>query len=264
MAKGSDPLILLGDMNRRTLIAALAGLPFAGWAVAGKPPFRLKLIGGAPDGDGYLAGVAVDLDQGWKTYWRIPGESGIPPMFDFSKSLNVKSAEILYPTPMRYQDQSGETIGYSHRVVFPLRVKPTDPAVPVKLDLALFLGVCKDVCIPVNGRIELELAFRSPDPGEQRDVDMWLARVPMARTDLVGAARIENATLILDLAQPADDIFVESATSAYFRAPRFSAGGLEANLAIDGAVNPSQLKGSPLTLTLRRGESGFVQTVTAQ
>lgn len=245
-------------------MAALAGLPFAGWASAGKPPFSLALIGGAPEGDGYLAGVSVDLDEGWKTYWRLPGDSGIPPAFDFSKSINVRATEILYPVPTRTHDQSGETIGYSHRVVFPLKVKPADPAVPATLDLALFLGVCKDVCIPVDGRVSLELAFRSPDPAEQQDVDKWLARVPVARTDIIVGARIENATLILDLAEPVDDVFVESSTSAYFRGPQFSADGLEASLAVDGVENPSQLKGSPLTITLRRGESGFVATVTAR
>lgn len=244
-------------------MAALAGLPFAGLAAAGKPPFRLALIGGAPEGDGYLAGVAVDLDEGWKTYWRIPGDSGIPPVFDFSKSLNASATEILYPIPKRTQDQSGETIGYAHRVVFPLRVKPADPSLPAKLNLALFLGVCKDVCIPVDGRVSLELAFRSPDPAEQQDVEIWLARVPVARTDIIAGARIENATLTLDLAEPVDDIFVESSTSAYFRRPQFSADGLNARLAVDGMENPSQLKGAPLTITLSRGKNGFVQTVTA-
>ena len=249
-------------MNRRTLLAALASLPFAARPMAAKPPFRLRAIGGAFEGDSYLAGIAIDLDEGWKTYWRVPGDSGIPPNFDFSKSLNVAATEILYPTPTRYQDASGETIGYARHVVFPLKVTPADPAKPAKLDVSLFLGVCEVVCIPVDGRVELDLAFRSPDPTEQDEVNQWLARVPVARTDIIRAARIEDKALTLDLAETAEDIFVESTISAHFRRPEFSAHGLTARLSVDGLENPSQLKGSSLTVTLSRGTTGFVQSVT--
>ncbi len=256
------PFVPYGSgMDRRAFLAALAVL-LSPPALARAPPFRLALLGGEPDGDGFIAGVAVELDTGWKTYWRLPGESGIPPVFDFSKSQNAGATEVLYPVPQRFRDASGETIGFAHRVVFPLRITPADPALPVRLEVSMFLGVCKDVCIPVNGRLSLDLSYRSADPEAQRELSEWLARVP-AQRKIVKAARIDGNDLRVKLAEPVEDIFVESATSAYFRAPRFSAGGLEATLAVDGMDNPSQMKGQTLTFTLRRGEGGFEQTVTA-
>ena len=62
--------------------------------------------------------------QGWKTYWRMPGDAGIPPQFDWSGSQNVKSVEVLWPAPQRFIDSGGETVGYKDRVVFPLRIVP--------------------------------------------------------------------------------------------------------------------------------------------
>lgn len=250
-------------MHRRNLILALAGLPFARTAAARGEPYRLSLISGEPDGEAFMAAVVVDLDGGWKTYWRMPGESGIPPVFDWSNSVNVKTTELRYPVPMRYQDQSGETIGFKHRAVFPVRVTAADPSLPARLDLGLFLGICKEVCIPARRRLALDLAFSSPDPSAQTLISEWLARVPVAGTDLVRSATVDNSTLRLRLAEAFDDVFVETTTAAYIRAPQFSADRREAGLAIDGLANPSVLKSTQLKITLRRGNRGFEQTVTA-
>src|SRR5689334_18069750 len=81
------------------------------------------------------AGVEIKLAPGWKTYWRYPGDSGVPPRFDFAGSENVKSVEILWPAPHRFSDESGITIGYKNDVIFPLRIVPQDAAKPVLLRL---------------------------------------------------------------------------------------------------------------------------------
>src|SRR5882757_2739160 len=61
----------------------------------------------------FRAGVEIRLKEGWKTYWRYPGDSGVPPVFDFSKSQNVKAVTVLYPAPMRFSDGAGgSSIGY--------------------------------------------------------------------------------------------------------------------------------------------------------
>src|SRR5687768_5032641 len=101
------------------------------------------------------AGLAIDLDDGWKTYWRMPGESGVPPQFDWSGSKNLKAVTIGWPAPRRYSDAAGETIGYKDEVVFPLRIEPQHRGLPVELELRLFYAVCKDVCIPAEARLAL-------------------------------------------------------------------------------------------------------------
>src|ERR1700680_1502382 len=75
------------------------------------------------------AGIEIKLDSGWKTYWRDPGDSGVPPKLDFSGSDNVKTVTVLWPPPQRFPDGAGgNSIGYSDHVVLPLRIAPQDAA----------------------------------------------------------------------------------------------------------------------------------------
>src|SRR5690348_16523091 len=79
------------------------------------------------------AGIEIKLQPGWKTYWRYPGDSGVPPRFDFAGSQNVKDVLVAWPAPHRFSDDSGITIGYKDDVIFPLHVVPQDPGKPVRL-----------------------------------------------------------------------------------------------------------------------------------
>ena len=60
---------------------------------------RARLLSGDRKGGEWLAGIEIALDPGFKTYWRNPGESGLPPRFDWSGSENVKSVDIRWPAP---------------------------------------------------------------------------------------------------------------------------------------------------------------------
>jgi DsbC/DsbD-like thiol-disulfide interchange protein len=129
------------------------------------PNGRIRLIAGgaAPDGTRYAA-LELQLAPGWKTYWRNPGEAGIPPSFDWSKSTNTdaKSIEVLYPAPKRIADGGGELIGYTSSVTFPLRLKATDSAKPIALQGDIALGICRDVCIPVETTLTLDVPASKP------------------------------------------------------------------------------------------------------
>src|SRR5258707_272049 len=87
------------------------------------------------------AGIEIKLDPGWKTYWRYPGDSGIPPRFDFSGSSNVKSAVVAWPVPKRFADGAGMSIGYDGGVIFPVRVVPENPDRPVSLRMKIDYAV---------------------------------------------------------------------------------------------------------------------------
>ena len=118
------------------------------------------------------------MPQGWKTYWRNPGSSGVPPLFDWSATSNLASAEVRYPAPMRYGDRGGDTIGYKHRLIFPLLVQPADPQREIALDVSIEFGVCKDICIPMQTHLALTIppeARKSPVAG---DLAGALDRVP--------------------------------------------------------------------------------------
>src|ERR1700716_4037409 len=59
----------------------------------------VRLLAGSRSGAVLLGGIAFQLAPGWKTYWRTPGDSGVPPRFDFSKSESIEAVTILWPAP---------------------------------------------------------------------------------------------------------------------------------------------------------------------
>src|SRR3990170_3613834 len=115
-------------------VSAILGMAAAGaalGAVASASPWiastssKVRLVSGTVDLDGkptLLAGVQLRMNPGWKTYWKNPGDSGVPPSFDWAGSKNLKHAELLYPAPHRFADANGMAIGYDDEVVFPVRL----------------------------------------------------------------------------------------------------------------------------------------------
>lgn len=114
----------------------------------------------------HLAAVDLTLADGWKTYWRSPGDAGIPPRFDWSGSQNVRSVRILWPAPTVFDVNGLRTIGYHDRLILPVEVTPEDPALPVNLSLRMDLGVCDKICLPASVALRSDLiAPGVPDAG---------------------------------------------------------------------------------------------------
>src|SRR5271156_4971582 len=129
------------------------------WALAAKS--QARLIAGGGD----LAGFEIALSPGAITYWRDPGDAGLPPTLDFSGSDNVASVEPEFPAPKRIKEaDGGAAFGYDSGVVFPLRVKPRDPAKPVTLKLNADFAVCEKVCLPAKARLTLTLPAVGQSP----------------------------------------------------------------------------------------------------
>src|SRR5438067_6610655 len=80
----------------------------------------VRLLAGSRSGAVLLGGIAFQLQPGWKTYWRNPGDSGVPPRFDFSKSENIEAVTVLWPAPMKFDDgPAGHSLGASEQIVPP-------------------------------------------------------------------------------------------------------------------------------------------------
>jgi DsbC/DsbD-like thiol-disulfide interchange protein len=245
-------------MNRRFFISTLTGLPFVKSARAAVP-WSAKFVTGGFDGKAYQAGLFIKLDKGWKTYWRNPGESGIPPNINATGD-NLESFSIDFPLPIRIKDESGETLGFHVEVMFLLNLKPKDLAKPLDLQLTSFFGVCEKVCTPAKFDGVLNFAPDSA-PSEAALISQWQQRVPKP-TKIVTSATVKDKVLTLDLAQTASDIFVEGPENYYFRAPKFNADGTAATFAIDGLQKPDDLNGVNLRITLDVKGQGLEQQVT--
>jgi len=112
-----------------------------------------------------MAGLRLDLAPGWKTYWRSPGDAGIPPSFDWSGSENVKSVRIHWPAPSVFHTDGMQTIGYHDRVILPVEVTPVDPGKPMRLEVKVLLGVCDQICLPASLSLTSDLGAEGQDDG---------------------------------------------------------------------------------------------------
>jgi DsbC/DsbD-like thiol-disulfide interchange protein len=237
---------------------------------------KTRLIAGLAERDGQSrlwAFLEIALPEGWKTYWRNPGDAGgLPPTFDWSKSDNLAAANILYPAPQRLVDRAGNTIGYKGGVVFPVEIDVADRRRGIGLAVFMQYGICKEICVPV----EAELALDVP-PGAQAvvpaEMQRALDRVPRPE----GSRRpddpvLKSITAELDGARPHAileaqfkgdpeyaDVFLEASGGPFVPLPTRTAdkgGGLlvfEADLSKD--VDLDALRGRPITATLV-GETG--------
>lgn len=280
-------------MNRYTvavLITAALGTAPALTQGAGEPAIvspwiadhnvRLRLVAGGWPGKTsavtYAAGVELELAEGWKTYWRMPGASGVPPSLTWTGSTNVTKAEVSLPAPRRFADRDGDTVGYKGAVTFPVRVTPADPAKPVTLALQLELGVCKDICIPVQQTLSLDIPSGSQDTSPGEGVRQALDQVPRRAGErrpndpeiksrkavLTG----DKPRLFVEAIYPAGatgaDLFIEAPESVYVPLPKVTpAGGSLVTFEFDltQASDIAELKGRELRLTFV-GASGQSET----
>jgi DsbC/DsbD-like thiol-disulfide interchange protein len=165
-----------GMMISRTLLvfAALVFLPVLAPDSArpqalvstGESFVQVSLLPGrAEPGGARMIGLVLDIAPHWKTYWRNPGVSGIPPQFDWSRSRNIGSAEIFWPRPRIFESFGLATLGYSGQVVFPVRLVPEDPGQAIEIDLGLALGVCRDVCVLEETTVQARIEPGAPESG---------------------------------------------------------------------------------------------------
>ncbi len=172
---------------KSTVAAILLGLPSA--SVAMDNPVHLSVIEGWQIDEGsVVAGIRLELDAGWKTYWRAPGDAGIPPVFDFSASKNLSDYHIEWPTPIVFDQGGMQSIGYKDYVILPIILTPHKTGKEIELEGIIDLGVCKDVCLPVSLEVDVVLP---PDTTKRNPA---LAAAMATRPFSISEAGVEKAT----------------------------------------------------------------------
>jgi DsbC/DsbD-like thiol-disulfide interchange protein len=126
------------------------------WSTAAKSAARLIAASAAGEA-AYRAGIEIKLAPQTITYWRSPGESGVPPVFDFSHSSNLRNAAVSFPAPKRINEAGSEVFGYEDSVLLPIAVVPQERGKSVNLVLDLDYAACEKICVPVHARLELDV-----------------------------------------------------------------------------------------------------------
>lgn len=240
----------------------------SGWIDADHVQLRLVAVRDALGGGVLDIGLQVRLDPGWKFYWRTPGDAGLPPTFDWSGSANLAEARVRWPAPRRYDQDGLVTYVYDDEVVLPIGVRASDPRSPLSVRLTLDYGVCKDICIPYQHALELDLPAGEEQPTAYADlIAGYAARVP-GPPDSVGW-RIQQVRADATDSRPA--LIVTVASAVPFRDPDLvveapaplAFGPARVELADGGRTGrfrlpvlgkaSGELPGTPITLTLMDG-----------
>lgn len=239
---------------------------------------KARLVAGQAVRDGLTglyAGVEVAMPEGWKTYWRSPGDAGgVPPDFDWTASENLASANVLYPAPHRLHDKAGDAVGYKGGVIFPIRLTPKDSTKPVVLHGKVEYGLCKDICIPAEAEFKVVIP---PDVGASSELTDTLARVPQAspRSGIdpkLAAWHLDRSTgkpklvLNVETASPDNaDAFIVAPGGTYVPLPKRVAnasGKAVFEVDLTDGVDIKDLKGKPLTVTMVDGKGQSETTIT--
>ena len=219
--------IFAGIIALAVVVAAAAG--FALYTACGEEnhafdfqaesPAHVAAIAAVPQLDASgnaLLGVTIRLQDDWKTYWREPWESGLPPLLDWSGSSNLKSAQALWPAPERFDDPGGSYLGYQDELVLPIALQAENKDQPVRAELLLRYAVCREICIPLEERLTWVLSPAGDrvvqDASAQARLEAALEKVPTAQSEKAQLvdARLNGDALEVQLItqEPLDKAFL--------------------------------------------------------
>lgn len=174
---------------------------------------RIRLVtAGTSDEGGQLKGMLeIDLLPGWKTYWRDPGDAGVPPQIDVSASTNIASAEFFFPPPERHDDGSFKWAGYDEKVALPITFILKSPGETALIEADVFLGVCETICIPAQTKLTLDPASDAENPEDIAAVAAAFAALPAPATPEFGVSSVrkDGSKLIVEAKFPGDPASAE-------------------------------------------------------
>lgn len=251
---------------------------FSSSAYADEEHARARLIS-AYDGAGSFAalemGLELSLDDQWYTYWRMPGDVGLAPVIDWSKSENVQNVEISWPAPKRFTAFDMHSFGYDGTVVLPFKVMPVKTGEAVNLTVKLDIVVCHEICIPQTVMLEKNVpkgpAVKTP---ERTILTRAVSSLPSAKntkelgidTAVLGKDGITVIAYSKSGWGPSTDMFIDSKDTVLTSVPEVieqSEGG-KSVIRIkspEGVDLASVLLGKKVVIVLHNGENSLEREV---
>lgn len=232
---------MISAILKSTLVAATALLvPMTSayssnvseWVIVQGGAVRLVRASEANADGMYRAGVEFRLEEGWHTYWRYPGEAGIPTEANFGSSVNLRSAELLFPAPETYSDGFSTSLVYKERVLLPLLVERTDETRPTIVNATLNFGICKDICVPGEADLSLMLPVNSlKDDDADKLINDAFASLPIgigdmpsqfSKLEVTGTGKDRLVTFVAEVprGEKQPELFVEGPAGSYHGVPK--------------------------------------------
>lgn len=184
-------------------------------AAADLPPglIAAELMPGWITDDGQrMTALRLTLEPGWKTYWRSPGDAGVPPRFDWQGSDNLGAVQMLWPRPEVIDSGGERTLGYHDELVLPIRIAPVDAGAPIHPVATVDFGLCLDICVPAQVALRAPPPGGAPDPLIQSALDRQPRRSseqPDCRIAAISDGMQVTATLPASHGLPGDDVAME-------------------------------------------------------
>ncbi len=218
--------IFVADFSGQTALAASSP-----WQDSAGGPVRIVVAEPASGETSVHAVLQIQLSEGWKTYWRDPGDAGVPPQFDLTGSENLELANLQFPAPHRFDDGTSVWAGYKQPVSIGIDLKRADASKAMRLKGSVFLGVCEKICVPVKMEFDVPLGDAMSSSEDQQLVATTYAALPLAASAASGvtSAVVDGKRLIISAATPAPnpDLFLAAPRGWQFGAPKLvsAAGG---------------------------------------
>ncbi len=240
-----------------TMFATPAVAASGGWLETEGASIRLVTAGGA-DGSGRLKGaLEIALKPGWKTYWLDPGDAGVPPQVDISASRDVESVNLRFPAPQRFDDGYAVWAGYKEYVAIALEFEVgTAPLI----NADVFLGVCEDICIPVQAKFSFDPGASNDTKDDIEAVEAAFLTLPAPATDNFGVSALylsgdDTARAEVAIPDPGggSELFIASSNDWYFGAPALAADGQSFDVPVLGRPKTGE-EPAEIQYTLINGE----------
>ncbi len=211
------PAFLLG-----ILVAIATAMPAFAQSVVQTDNVRTELLADVSTvkpGEPFWVGLRQTIRPKWHTYWKNPGESGLPTEITWTLPPGAKADPIVWPTPILFEIGGITNYGFKDEATLLVRITPpADLAGPLKLEAAANWLVCEDVCIPEEGRFELTLptgtAATPPQPATRTLFEQARRSIPTESPwpARYGVAQSGDPTLIVD----AKGLKADTISNVYF------------------------------------------------
>jgi suppressor for copper-sensitivity B len=264
-------------VSAAVLLAVPAAAAISDWSSGERAAVRLLAAGVGADGR-LAAAIEIALPKGWQTYWRFPGDGGVAPLIDFSRSRNIGVPEVSFPLPQRAIEAGQTSNVYFDGVVLPVAGAVLNPAMPVDLAVTVDLGVCHEVCVPDHVEAHLRVPAGEADRTAAAAISAARALVPGAPQPgllaVDGISRVGGSDQdpVFDVAITAPDaakaiVFVEAPFGWHPATPQLvKAAGNKAiySVATDHPTGQGPLANAAFRVTVAAAGKSIEQTVLLQ